>query len=124
MKKFHDIEKAVADRDELFNLPSQKGELIERLNAEGKHPILVGRAVFVIEQCEENDEIPEEVKVRNAVRISIYDDPDVYGESGPEYLYIEGNRSGLVQIFLQILRSDGKERIFSYEAIKIRDEFQ
>ena len=124
MKRFHEIEKAASDRDEFFNLPSQRGELIARLDAEGKHPIFVGRAVFVIEQCEENDEIPEEVKVKNALRISIYADPDVYGESEPVYLYIEGNRSGLGQIFLQISRSDGKERIFSYEAVKIRDEFE
>ena len=84
---------------------------------------MVGRAVFVIEQCEETDSIPVEVKTVNAIRISVYEDPDVYGESDPAYLYIEGNRSGLGQIFLQILRSDQKERIFSYEAVKIRDEF-
>jgi len=123
MKRFHEIEGAESDEDELFGLPSQRGELIAKLNSEGKHPIMVGRAVFVIEQCEETDTIPVEVKTINPIRISVYDDPDVYGQSDPVYLYIEGNRSGLGQIFLQILRSDKKERIFSYEGVKIRDEF-
>jgi hypothetical protein len=35
MKKFYEIEKAEPDYDELFGLPSQKGELIAKLGAEG-----------------------------------------------------------------------------------------
>ena len=124
MKKFNEIEKAIPDNDELFNLPSQKGELIAKLDAEGKHPILVGRAVVVIEQCEETDKVPNEVKNWHPLRISIYSDQDVYSQPMPNYLYVEADKYGMPQIHIQFVRNDEKERIFKFEEKLISDEFR
>jgi hypothetical protein len=123
MKKFNEIEKAESDEDELFGLPSQKGELIAKLAAEGKHPILVGRAVVVLEQCEDTDKVPEEVKNRHPLRISIYSDQDVREQETPNYLFLEASKYGLPTIYMQIIGSDDKERIFKFEEKLIRDEF-
>ena len=123
MKKFKEIEAAIPDNDELFGLPSQKGELIAKLAAEEKHPILVGRAVVVIEQCEETDNVPVEVQNWHPLRISIFSDPDIHEQENPQYLYIEASKYGQPTIHLQIVDNHGKERIFKFEEKLIRDEF-
>jgi hypothetical protein len=123
MKKFHEIEEAEIDDEELFGQPSRKGELISKLRAEGFHPIAVGRAVIVIEQCEEKDEIPVEAEGWKSLRLSIYSDPDVYDEEKPRYVFIQANKYGMPSVFLQILNSENKERIFKLEEKLIRDEF-
>lgn len=124
MKKFSEIEKAVPDNDELFNLPSQKGGLIAKLDAEGKYPILVGRAVVVIEQCEETDKVPDEVKNWHPLRISIYSDQDIWEQKNPNFLYIEADKYGNPTIHMQSVADDGKERIFKFEEKLIKDEFE
>lgn len=124
MKKFSEIEKAVPDNDELFNQRSQKGELIAKLDAEGKYPILVGRAVVVIEQCDEMDKVPDEVKNWHPLRISIYSDQDIWEQENPHFLYIEADKYGNPKIHMQFVADDGKERIYKFEEKLIKDEFK
>ncbi len=75
---------------------SRKMNLARRLEAQGKKPILVGRAIVTIERSESDADLPAALQQRwGVLKISLYSDPDVSGHENPEVLYIAGGRFGL-----------------------------
>lgn len=77
-----------------------KDLLIERLLAEGHHPISVDRAVVVIEQCEPGDSHPPGW-AEDPLRIRVYPDPDAGFGDEPDDLFVNAGRSGLMDLYLR-----------------------
>ena len=124
MKKLADIPAA---SDECCEFPDDEGSrkiaLARRLEADGHQTIACGRSILTIERCESPEEAPPELKgAWGTLKISVYSDPDVSAMETPMCLYPNGSRYGMLDAFLQIVRSDGRERISKFEEILVRDE--
>ena len=124
MTKLDDIPKASVDYvDSPEDEASGQVALARRLEAEGHRTIAVGRAILTIERCDAIEESPAECTGVDALKISIYSDPDVYPDENPVCLFIEGSKFGFRTAHLQVLAPDGRQRIFKLEQHLVRDEF-
>jgi hypothetical protein len=124
MTKVEDIPKASLECiEDDQDRASRKGILIARLEAEGRRPIALGRAVVTIERTDSREEVPPECMNTETLKLSFYSDPDVSGCEQPVCLYLEGGRYGLSAAHLQIIADSGRQRIFKMEQHLVRDEF-
>ena len=101
MQKLNQVPPAWEADAESFNNPEEweKGKLLVRLKEEGQTAIAVDRAVLVIEQCDREDDFPKGWS-HDPLKISIYSDPDVTGDTSPSELYIHAGRMGPMQLLL------------------------
>ena len=100
MKKMQDFLPPATDNGEEDQ--GAKEQLIERLIAQGHVPILVDRAIIIIEQCEADDTFPKGWS-DDPLKISIYSDPDVSGTDAPSELFIHAGRYVLWRRFLVLI---------------------
>ena len=84
------------------DLNSRKVLLAKKLEAQGKKPICVGRALVTVERCESAAELPKPIASGwGVLKISVYSDPDVSGNEKPDVLYIDGGRYGLSKLIYE-----------------------